>query len=74
MMLTGGAIHACDVTNASRTQLMNLERLDWDDGLLDLFGVPRACLPAIRPSSHLYGETAARAIKKTLCRLIKEEA
>ncbi len=58
--LTGGAVHACDVTNASRTQLMNLRRLDWDDDLLGLFGVPRACLPAIRPSSHLYGETAAR--------------
>ena len=57
--LTGGAVHACDVTNASRTQLLNLKRLEWDDELLDLFGIPRACLPAVLPSSHIYGETVA---------------
>ncbi|MFF9640908.1 glycerol kinase GlpK [Kitasatospora aureofaciens] len=53
--LTGGpegGIHATDVTNASRTMLMNLETLDWDDELLALFGIPRAMLPVIRPSSH----------------------
>ncbi|MEW2403269.1 glycerol kinase GlpK [Streptomyces sp. NPDC046862] len=53
--LTGGpsgGIHATDVTNASRTMLMNLETLDWDDELLDVFGIPRAMLPAIKPSSH----------------------
>ncbi|GGT36967.1 glycerol kinase 1 [Streptomyces kurssanovii] len=53
--LTGGpngGIHATDVTNASRTMLMNLETLDWDDELLDVFGIPRAMLPAINPSSH----------------------
>lgn len=53
--LTGGpngGIHATDVTNASRTMLMNLETLDWDDELLDIFGIPRAMLPAINPSSH----------------------
>ncbi|MEV8593477.1 glycerol kinase GlpK [Streptomyces sp. NPDC052013] len=60
--LTGGpngGIHATDVTNASRTMLMNLETLDWDDELLDVFGIPRAMLPAIRPSSHpeAYGTT-----------------
>ncbi len=52
--LTGGAlggVHVTDVTNASRTMLMNLETLDWDDELLSFFGVPRAMLPAIRPSS-----------------------
>ncbi|MEZ4767797.1 MAG: FGGY family carbohydrate kinase [Caldilineales bacterium] len=41
--LTGGAVHACDVTNASRTQLFNLETLTWDDTLLDIFGIPRRC-------------------------------
>ncbi|WP_432843497.1 glycerol kinase GlpK [Dactylosporangium sp. CA-092794] len=59
--LTGGAVHATDVTNASRTMLMDLETLDWDDELLSLFGVPRAMLPRIRPSADPggYGTTAA---------------
>jgi glycerol kinase len=48
--------HVSDVTNASRTQLMNLATLDWDDALLDAFAVPRAVLPQIVPSSALYGE------------------
>ena len=50
--LTGGpdgGIHATDVTNASRTMLMNLETLDWDDELLGFFGIPRAMLPTIKP-------------------------
>jgi glycerol kinase len=52
--LTGGAnggVHVTDVTNASRTMLMNLETLDWDDELLGFFGIPRAMLPRIMPSS-----------------------
>ncbi|MBK8272129.1 MAG: glycerol kinase GlpK [Sphingomonadales bacterium] len=56
--LTGGStggIHVTDVTNASRTQMMNLETLDWDEDILALFNVPRACLPAIRSSSEVYG-------------------
>jgi glycerol kinase len=57
--LTGGAQFACDVTNASRTQLYNLESLAWDEELLDLFGIPRAALPEARLSSAAYGETAA---------------
>jgi glycerol kinase len=57
--LTGGAVHGCDVTNASRTQLLNLETLAWDPELASWFGVPTAALPAIHPSSHVYGETAA---------------
>ncbi|MES4908776.1 MULTISPECIES: glycerol kinase GlpK [unclassified Streptomyces] len=48
----GGGVHATDVTNASRTMLMNLETLDWDDELLGIFGVPRAMLPTINPSAH----------------------
>src|SRR6266540_4827112 len=56
--LTGGA-HVTDVSNASRTMLMSLETLDWDDELLGFFGVPRSMLPEIRPSSdpNLYGTT-----------------
>ncbi|WET76254.1 glycerol kinase GlpK [Amycolatopsis sp. QT-25] len=52
--LTGG-LHVTDVTNASRTMLMNLATLDWDESILREFGIPRAMLPAIRPSSHSYG-------------------
>jgi glycerol kinase len=54
--MTGGAVHATDVTNASRTLLMDLAEVDWDDELCALFGVPRAMLPEIRPSSHVFGE------------------
>jgi glycerol kinase len=48
--------HLTDVTNASRTMLMGLETLDWEDELLDAMGVPRAMLPEIRSSSEVYGE------------------
>ncbi|HLH17243.1 MAG TPA: glycerol kinase GlpK [Bryobacteraceae bacterium] len=48
--------HVTDCTNASRTQLMNLETLDWDPELLSAFGIPRAMLPEIRSSSEIYGE------------------
>ena len=56
--LTGGrdgGLHVTDVTNASRTQLMNLETLQWDPELLAAFDIPRAMLPAIRSSSERYG-------------------
>src|ERR1035437_7652059 len=49
-------IHLTDVTNASRTMLMNLRTLDWDDEMLAIMGVPRSMLPAIRSSSEVYGE------------------
>lgn len=63
--LTGGpsgGIHVTDVTNASRTMLMNIETLDWDDELLALFRIPRSMLPRIRPSSvpDSYGSTTAK--------------
>jgi glycerol kinase len=53
--LTGG-LHITDVTNASRTQLMNLETCDWDAEMLAHFDIPRACLPQIFPSSRVYGQ------------------
>ncbi|WP_432921419.1 glycerol kinase GlpK [Microbispora sp. CA-135349] len=62
--LTGGpdgGVHVTDVTNASRTLLMNLRDLDWDPVLLGFFGIPRAMLPEIRPSSETYG-TARRVL------------
>ncbi|WP_266362104.1 glycerol kinase GlpK [Tellurirhabdus rosea] len=63
--LTGGTYngqHLTDVTNASRTQLMNLETLDWDDDLLADFNIPRAMLPQIRPSSEVYGKIASEVL------------
>jgi glycerol kinase len=57
--LTGGpdgGAHVTDVSNASRTMLMNLETLDWDNEILGIMGIPRAMLPQIRPSSDVYGE------------------
>jgi glycerol kinase len=55
--MTGGAVHVTDASNASRTLLMNLETLAWDDAMLSLFDVPRAVLPRIAASSELYGLT-----------------
>ena len=55
--LTGGAVHATDVSNASRTSLMNLQTLDWDPELLKLFNVPKTVLPEIIPSSGDLGRT-----------------
>jgi glycerol kinase len=55
--LTGGKVHATDVSNASRTLLFNLRTLDWDTELLKIMGVPRAMLPRVCSSSEVYGET-----------------
>jgi len=66
--LTGGpdgGIHITDVTNASRTMLMNLETLDWDDELLDAIGVPRQMLPEIRSCSEVYGDVKGGALDGT---------
>jgi glycerol kinase len=63
--LTGGAkggVHATDVTNASRTQLLNIKTLDWDEKLLSAFDIPRAMLPQARSSSEVYGEAALAEI------------
>jgi len=56
--LTGGAVHATDATNASRTMLLDLKKLKWDDDLLTLFNLPRALLPEPRDSAGEYGQTA----------------
>ena len=55
--LTGGRVHATDVSNASRTLLFNIVTGDWDDELLAALNIPRTILPEVRASSHLYGET-----------------
>ncbi len=54
--LTGGRVHATDVSNASRTLLFNIHTLDWDRELLDIFGVPLGILPEVRSSSEHFGE------------------
>ena len=62
--LTGGrsgGVHATDVTNASRTMLMDLRTLDWHEPSLELMGIPRSLLPEIRSSSEIYGEVSGTA-------------
>jgi glycerol kinase len=62
--LTGGAkggVHVTDVTNASRTMLMDLESLEWHEPSLELMGIPRSMLPEIRSSSEVYGEASGTA-------------
>ena len=61
--LTGGAVHATDVTNASRTMLFDIHKLDWDDTLLKALNIPRAMLPEVRSSSEIYGYTEIQGVK-----------
>ena len=64
--LTGGVnggVHVTDVTNASRTQLMDLKTLEWDDAILKDFGIPKTMLPEIRSSSEVYGMAVLDAVK-----------
>lgn len=60
--LTGGAVHATDRTNASDTLLFNLRADTWDEDLLSLLGIPRAILPDVHPSGHLYGYFATERV------------
>lgn len=55
--LTGGRIHATDVTNASRTLLYDIVQDQWDDELLRLFGIPASLLPEVHPNTHIFGST-----------------
>jgi glycerol kinase len=57
--LTDGTVHATDVSNASRTMLMNIHTLVWDAGLLEKFRIPPSLLPEIRPTSGVFGQSAA---------------
>lgn len=56
--LSGGQVHVTDYSNASRTQIFNIHTLEWDQELLNLFGIPQVILPEVKPSSYIYGETA----------------
>ncbi|HHY41769.1 MAG TPA: glycerol kinase GlpK [Thermoanaerobacterales bacterium] len=55
--LTGGKVHVTDYSNASRTMLFNIHKLDWDDEILQELNIPRSMLPKVMPSSHIYGYT-----------------
>ncbi len=59
--LTGGTEHVTDVTNASRTMLFDINRLEWDDELLRLFDIPRSLLPEVRQSAADFGRTTAQS-------------
>jgi glycerol kinase len=62
--LTGGKVHATDVSNASRTLLFDIHRLDWDDDLLKIMDIPRSVLPQIVSSSEVIGETHCEGLPK----------
>lgn len=57
--LSGGAIHVTDYTNASRTMLFNIHKLDWDDEILRILNIPKQMLPEVRSNSEIYGDAAA---------------
>ena len=61
--LTNGAVHATDVTNASRTMLYDIRKLDWDDTLLQALDIPRAMLPKVCSSSEIYGYTDIQGVQ-----------
>lgn len=55
--LTGGKVHVTDYSNASRTMLFDINKLEWDDEILKLLNIPKTMLPEVKPSSYIYGET-----------------
>lgn len=64
--MTGGARHITDVSNASRTMLYNINKMEWDNGLLKLFGIPKSLMPEVRSSSEIYGETQPNILAATI--------
>lgn len=61
--LTGGNVHATDVTNASRTMLFNIRTLTWDERLLKELGIPKSMLPEVKPSAYHFGEAEVNGLK-----------
>jgi glycerol kinase len=71
---TEGGLHATDVTNASRTQLMNLDTLAWDPEMLEILNVPAAMLPEIRSSSEFFGDLTTTSLKGVpICGLLGDQ-
>lgn len=64
--LTNGQTHVTDVSNASRTMIYNIHSLQWDEELLNLFGIPASMLPEVKSSSEVYGETAGQILAAKL--------
>lgn len=64
--LTGGKVHATDYSNASRTMLYNINRLEWDKDILDMFGIPDSILPEVKPSCSIFGYTDSRILGKEI--------
>lgn len=64
--LTGGSVHATDVSNASRTMIFDIHRLQWDNELVELFDIPRNVLPDVKESSEIYGYTDDSFLKKDI--------
>lgn len=58
--LSGGKVHVTDYSNASRTLMFNIHKLEWDDEILTILGIPKAMLPEVKPSSCVYGTTDAK--------------
>ncbi len=71
--LTKGKVHVTDVTNASRTMLMNLKTLDWDDKMLQIFNIDRSMLPKICDSSQIYGYTDLLGVQIPICSICGDQ-
>jgi glycerol kinase len=64
--MTKGKVHATDVTNASRTMLFNINTLEWDEELLQIFDIPKSLLPEVKQSSEIYGNTSTSLFSKEI--------
>lgn len=71
--LTGGKVHATDMTNASRTMLYNIHDLQWDDHLCSLLDIPREVLPEVFPSGHAYGHTSLAGVDIPILALVGDQ-
>lgn len=65
--MTAGKVHATDVTNASRTMLYNIKKLEWDDKLLSALDIPSTMLPIVKPSAHTFGSTNVNGVSINIC-------
>lgn len=65
--LTGGKVHVTDYTNASRTMIFDIHKLDWDETLLNALDIPRAMLPEVHSSSEIYGYTDIQGVRVPIC-------
>lgn len=71
--LTGGAVHATDYTNASRTMLYNIHELKWDDKILEALNIPKEILPEVRSSSEIYGVTDISGVQIPIAGMIGDQ-